>query len=60
MARELVLSAFVGMWISSLIMLPFGVFLTIRAANDSLIVSAEQYERFMQKLKVGRKRKVKQ
>lgn len=57
MSRELVISAFWGMWTGSLVMLPFGIFLTLKAANDSLIVSAEQYARFMQKFKIKRKRK---
>jgi lipopolysaccharide export system permease protein len=57
MSRELVISAFWGMWTGSLIMLPFGIFLTLKAANDSLIVSAEQYARFIQRFKIKRKRK---
>jgi len=57
MSRELVISAFWGMWTGSFIMLPFGIYLTLKAANDSLIVSAEQYARFINKFKIKRKRR---
>lgn len=41
--REAVLDASVGMWISSFILLPIGVFLTYKAAHDSVILNIETY-----------------
>lgn len=44
--KQLTLSPFVGMWISSLILLPLGIFLTIKAANDSKLFDRDWYIRF--------------
>ncbi len=41
--RELVIPAFPGMWISSFILLPLGIFLTYKATTDSAIMSTETY-----------------
>lgn len=41
--RELVLIPEVGMWISTAILLPIGIFLIIRTANDSMRLSAQFY-----------------
>ncbi|MDX5326210.1 MAG: LptF/LptG family permease [Bacteroidota bacterium] len=43
MARELVLEPWAGVWISSAILLPFGIILTYKSANDSSILNAETY-----------------
>ncbi len=57
MVREAILPAEIGMWISSAILLPIGILLTIKAANDSMNVRTESYQRFIQKIKLKRKRK---
>ncbi|MDR1380088.1 MAG: LptF/LptG family permease [Tannerella sp.] len=43
MARDGVWLPWQGMWLSSAILLPLGVFLTWKAVNDSVILNAETY-----------------
>lgn len=38
-------SAFIGMWIAIVVLTPFGIFLSYKAANDSVIFDAEAYKR---------------
>jgi lipopolysaccharide export system permease protein len=45
-----VLPAEFGMWISSLLFLPIGIFLTYKATNDSMILSTETYTRMFRKI----------
>ncbi len=45
-----ILPAYLGMWLSSLIFLPIGIFLTYKATNDSVILSPETYLKFIRKL----------
>ncbi|MDB4335090.1 LptF/LptG family permease [bacterium] len=40
-----------GMWLSSLILFPIGVFLTYKSANDSALLNSEAYIIFFQKVK---------
>lgn len=47
--KQLTLTPFFGMWISSLILLPIGIFLTIKAANDSKLFDRDWYIRFFNK-----------
>ncbi|MCK3682788.1 LptF/LptG family permease [Maribellus sp. YY47] len=49
-AREDVWSMFGGMWFSSFIFLPMGIWLTYKAATDSAIMSTETYTKFFSKL----------
>jgi lipopolysaccharide export system permease protein len=42
-ARELMWDPFVGMWVSSFILLPLGVFLSYKATTDSMIMNADFY-----------------
>lgn len=53
-AREDVWAMFSGMWFSSFIFLPVGIWLTYKAATDSAIMSAETYTRFLKKLGLGK------
>jgi lipopolysaccharide export system permease protein len=57
MVREAILPAEIGMWLSTFILLPVGVLLTIKAANDSMNIRPEFYERLRQRLRIRRKRK---
>jgi lipopolysaccharide export system permease protein len=41
--RESIVPPFVGMWISTLILVPVSIWLTIKAANDSVILHIETY-----------------
>ncbi len=53
-AREDVWGMFNGMWFSSFIFLPVGIWLTYKAATDSSVMSAETYTRFFHKLGLNR------
>ncbi len=44
------LSPFVGMWMAIFILTPIGVFLSYKAANDSVLFDAEAYKRFFNKV----------
>ena len=43
-------SPFIGMWIAIIILTPIGIFLSYKAANDSVIFDAELYKRFFNNL----------
>ncbi|MCY1719568.1 LptF/LptG family permease [Prolixibacteraceae bacterium Z1-6] len=49
-AREDVWSMLMGMWFSSYIFLPVGVWLTYKAATDSAVMSAETYSKIFKRL----------
>jgi len=44
------LSPFVGMWIAIMVLTPIGMFLSYKAANDSVLFDMEAYKRFFNKL----------
>lgn len=50
LAENNVLTAFGGMWFSTVILLPIGFFLTMKAANDSKIYSTDYYRNVVRKL----------
>ena len=50
MTRDGVWEHWFGMWFSSLILLPIGVFLTYKAMNDSVIMNADTYAQFFKRL----------
>lgn len=43
MARDGVWQAWEGMWLSSVVLAPLGIFLTYKAVNDSVILNADTY-----------------
>ncbi len=43
MARDGVWAAWEGMWLSSAVLAPLGIFLTYKAVNDSVILNADTY-----------------
>ena len=45
MAQEQVIPVWAGLWISSAVLLPIGVFLTYKAAKDSALFNAEAYKK---------------
>jgi lipopolysaccharide export system permease protein len=53
-AREDVWDMFSGMWFSTFIFLPVGIWLTYKAAADAALMSAETYGKFFEKLGLGR------
>ncbi|MDD2245600.1 MAG: LptF/LptG family permease [Proteiniphilum sp.] len=50
MTRDGVWVHWFGMWFSSLVLLPIGVFLTHKAVNDSVIMNADTYVEFFKRL----------
>lgn len=41
--RDGALPAYIGMWLSSLVLFPIAIFLTYKSANDSALLNSEQY-----------------
>jgi lipopolysaccharide export system permease protein len=50
MTRDGVWVHWFGMWFSSFVLLPIGVFLTYKAMNDSVIMNADTYVNFFKRL----------
>jgi lipopolysaccharide export system permease protein len=50
LAREAVATPFWGMWLSSAVLLPIGMFLTYKATRDSVLFDREVYLRFLRKI----------
>lgn len=50
-AREDMVSVVSGMWVSSIILIPISIFLTYKAANDSVILNIETYLGFFKKIR---------
>jgi lipopolysaccharide export system permease protein len=55
-AKENVMTAFGGMWMATLFLLPIGIFLTYKAMHDSNLMNKEFYFRSWRKIKVFFKR----
>jgi lipopolysaccharide export system permease protein len=53
MVKEGVLPSFAGMWLSTFILVPIGIFLTYKAMQDSQLFNAELYYRFLSKFKLA-------
>ncbi len=51
MARESLWPCWAGMWLSSFVLLPIGVFLTYKAATDSALLNPEAWVKGFEKLK---------
>lgn len=49
-ARDAVWEVWQGMWLSSAVLFPLGVFLTYKAMNDSTLFNPEAYNRFFRKI----------
>lgn len=50
MARDAVWEVWQGMWLSSAVFFPLGVFLTYKAMNDSALFNPEAYDKFFRKI----------
>jgi lipopolysaccharide export system permease protein len=57
MATEGMWNTFFGMWFSSLILLPIGIFLTYKAATDSPLFNSEAWRKTFSNLKLLFKKK---
>jgi lipopolysaccharide export system permease protein len=51
MARDALWEVYQGMWLSSAVLLPVGLFLTYKATKDSVLFNAEQYQKMWQQIK---------
>jgi lipopolysaccharide export system permease protein len=51
LVEEDLISGVAGMWASSYILLPIGIFLTYKASNDSVIMNIDTYLLFFRKIK---------
>lgn len=49
-AKESIWDAWVGMWLSSAIILPLGIFLTYKATSDSPLLDAESWQKIIKRL----------
>ncbi|MDR3327474.1 MAG: LptF/LptG family permease [Prevotellaceae bacterium] len=47
MAREHIWEVWQGMWLSSAVLLPIGIFLTYKAATDSVLFNSETYKKII-------------
>jgi len=54
--KEDVIAAHVGMWISTVVLLPLSVFLTYKAANDSVLLNIDTYSNFFRKIFANNKK----
>ncbi|MEP6467831.1 MAG: LptF/LptG family permease, partial [Parafilimonas sp.] len=52
-AKQGLATAFTGMWLSSFVLLPIGIFLTSKAMRDSQLFNKEFYFRFIKKIKIA-------
>lgn len=52
MAREALWPCWMGMWLSSFVLLPVGVFLTYKAATDSTLFNIDAWRKIFRKLKI--------
>jgi len=50
MARDAIWEVWQGMWLSSAVLFPLGVFLTYKAMNDSTLFNPEAYGKFFRKI----------
>jgi lipopolysaccharide export system permease protein len=53
MAREAIWEVWQGMWLSSGVLLPIGIFLTYKAATDSTLFNVDGWKAFLRKIKQG-------
>jgi lipopolysaccharide export system permease protein len=49
-AEEGAIPAYIGMWISTAVFLPIGIFLTYKATNDSVILNSDTYIKTIKKI----------
>ena len=54
-ATESFTSIWFGMWMSSALLLFIGIFLTWKAANDSVIMESDSYKRFFKRINIFKK-----
>lgn len=58
MARDGHVAVWEGMWLSSAVLLPLGIFFTYKAVNDSAVFNIDAYKNFIDRLLGRRKREL--
>lgn len=58
LARDGVLPVWEGIWLSSFVLLPLGVFLTYKAMRDSAVLNIDAYKNFFRRLRGTQKREL--
>lgn len=58
LARDGALPVWEGIWLSSFVLLPLGVFLTYKAMNDSAVLNIDAYKNFIRRLRGTQKREL--
>ena len=53
LGTSLILPPYIGMWLSSIVLLPFGAILTYQAVTESKVLDFELYGKFFKKIGVG-------
>ncbi|MCF8225408.1 MAG: LptF/LptG family permease [Bacteroidales bacterium] len=56
--REDMITPFSGMWISTFILVPLGIFLSYKASTDSVIMNIESYFTFFKKLRTKLRKRI--
>ena len=56
MAKALVVEPWWGMWMSSIVLFPVGIFITYKAATDSKLFDREAYGKLLERLKLKKKK----
>jgi lipopolysaccharide export system permease protein len=56
--KQEIMGPFLGIWLSSIVLLPIGLFLVYKAMNDSQLFNNEYYFRFFRKIQGPFKRKI--
>lgn len=51
LVKDGVMHPFIGMWLSSFVLLPLAIFLTYKSTNDSALLNADAYKAKLQKIK---------
>jgi lipopolysaccharide export system permease protein len=54
--KELITPAYIGMWISTILLLPVGIYLVISVANDSLRISPQVMNKILNLFKFRRRK----
>jgi lipopolysaccharide export system permease protein len=56
--KQEIMGPFLGIWLSSIVLLPIGLFLVYKAMNDSQLFNNEYYFHFFRKIRSLFKRKI--
>ena len=52
MGREGIVAEWIGAWLASLVLLPVGLFILFKAANESAIFDQDKYKKVFERLKL--------